>query len=161
MPDAGVEAKRRPPDSKHYVRFDPGGVAENESAFDHSCPQCKNTIMIMTTLCLLFALTADPAAPKLTENQKIESLIKIVAELKDAKFIRNGKEHDAKTAADHLRKKWDYAKKEVKTARDFIDKIATKSYLGGKPYLIRFADGREFKAADYLSERLKEIENSP
>jgi hypothetical protein len=58
-----------------------------------------------------------------------------------------------------LRKKWDFARREVKTARDFIEKIATKSYIGGQPYLIRFKDGREVKSGDYLSERLKEIES--
>ncbi len=47
----------------------------------------------------------------------------------------------------------------MKTARDFIEKIATKSYIGGQLYFIRFKDGREVKSGDYLSERLKEIEN--
>jgi len=115
--------------------------------------------MFLAFLSLSVAISSNPNAPTLTETQKIERLIKIVAELKDAKFIRNGKEHDAKAAAEHLRKKWDYTRKEVKTARDFIDKIATKSYTTGKPYLIRFADGREVESGDYLSERLKEIEN--
>lgn len=115
--------------------------------------------MLVTLLPLLVAINAEPDPPKLTEDQKIESLIKIVAELKDATFVRNGKEHDAKAAAEHLRKKWNYARKEVKTARDFIEKIATKSYIGGQLYFIRFKDGREVKSGDYLSERLKEIEN--
>lgn len=115
--------------------------------------------MIWLTLSIVFGVALHAESKQLTENQKIEMLIKRVAELKDAKFIRNGKAHDAKAAADHLRKKWDYAKKEVKTARDFIEKIATKTYTTGQPYLIRFADGREVKAGDYLSERLKEIEN--
>jgi len=115
--------------------------------------------MLLTLFSLIVAINLESSPPKLTEDQKIESLIKIVSELKDAKFIRNGKEHDAKAAAEHLRKKWDYARKEIKTARDFIEKIATKSYIGDKPYLIRFKDGREVKSADYLSERLKEIEN--
>ena len=99
--------------------------------------------MFMTLLPFLVAINAVPDPPKLSEDQKIESLIKIVSELKDAVFIRNGKEHDAKAAAEHVRKKWDYARKEVKTARDFIEKIATKSYIGNQPYLIRFADGRD------------------
>lgn len=93
-----------------------------------------------------------------TESQKIERLIEHVAALKGAVFIRNGKEHDARAAAGHLRKKWNYAKDEIKTARDFIDKIATKSSLSGQPYLIRLADGREFKSGEYLHAQLKEIE---
>lgn len=115
--------------------------------------------MITTTLCLLFALCSDSEPKPPTEDEKIEQLIKHVSELKDAVFVRNGKEYDAKAAADHLRKKWDYAKKEIKTARDFVEKIATKSYLGGQYYLIRFKDGKDVKSGDYLSDRLKEIEN--
>lgn len=114
---------------------------------------------ITTTLVTLLACTFEPAPQPLSETQKIEALIKHVAELKDAVFIRNGKEHDAKAAADHLRKKWDYARKEIKTARAFIDKIATKSYLGKQPYLIRFKDGREVKAGEYLLDHLKVLEN--
>lgn len=114
--------------------------------------------MFLCLICMCVALADPPAAPT-AETEKIEQLIKHIAELKDAVFVRNGKEYDAKAAAEHLRKKWDYAKKEVKTARDFIEKIATKSYFGDQPYLIRFKDGREVKAGDYLSERLKEIES--
>ena len=116
--------------------------------------------MLLSLLSFAVALNAEPNTPNLTEDQKIESLIKIVAELKDAVFIRNGKEHSAKAAAEHLRKKWDYARKEVKTARDFIDKIASKSHTTGQPYLIRFKDGREVKSGDFLSDRLKEIEKT-
>jgi hypothetical protein len=116
--------------------------------------------MIALLVFVSVAVAADPAQKEkpLTEDQKIEALIKHVAELKDAQFVRNDKEHDAKAAAEHLRKKWDYAKKEIKTARDFVDKIASKSSTTGKPYLIRFKNGREVKAGEYLLERLKEIE---
>ena len=116
--------------------------------------------MFLTLLSVFVGFCGDNAA-QLTETQKIEMLIKHVGELKDTVFIRNGKEHDAKAAAEHLRKKWDYAKKEIKTAREFVEKIATKSYLGGEFYRIRFKDGREVKSGEYLLERLKEIENPP
>lgn len=95
-----------------------------------------------------------------TESQKIERLVEHVATLKGAVFIRNGKEYDARAAAEHLRKKWNYVKDEIKTARDFIDKIATKSSLSGQPYRIRLADGREFKSGEYLHAQLKEIEKA-
>ena len=37
----------------------------------------------------------------------------------------------------------------------FIAKAASVSSTSGKPYLIRFKDGREVKCGDYLKERLK------
>src|SRR4051812_34506232 len=98
------------------------------------------------------------AAEEKTEKQKIEALIKHIDELKDAKFIRNGAEHDAKAAAKFMRVKWERADSEIKTARDFIDKLATTSSTSGKPYLIRLKDGKDQKLGEYLTAELKKIE---
>jgi hypothetical protein len=46
----------------------------------------------------------------------------------------------------------------VKTARDFIDKIATLSGTSGKPYVIRFEDGSEMTSRDVLLAALNKIE---
>ncbi len=89
------------------------------------------------------------------EKGKIEGLIQHIEGLKDANFIRNGKEYDAKNAAKFLRGKWQSKEKEIKTAADFIDKAASVSSSTGKPYLIRFGDGREVKCGEYLKEQLK------
>ena len=75
-----------------------------------------------------------------SERQKIEALIKYVSGLSDTKFVRDGNTYDAKTATTFLRRKWEANDSEVKTARDFIDKIATLSGTSGKPYIIRFKD---------------------
>lgn len=93
-----------------------------------------------------------------TEQQKIESLIQHVATLPDAKFVRNNKEYDAATAAKFLRGKWDAHAAEIKTARDFIDKAASVSSTTGKPYLIRFKDGKDVKSSEYLRAELKKLE---
>jgi hypothetical protein len=89
------------------------------------------------------------------ENSKIEGLISQVENLKDAKFIRNGSTYDSKDAAKFLRSKWRSKEKEIKTADDFIEKVATASSTTGKSYLIRFNDGREMKCADYLKKQLE------
>ena len=111
---------------------------------------------------LLVALTATPglrAAEKLaTEKEKIEALIKSIENLKDATFIRNDSDYDAKTAARFLRGKWQAQEKDVKTVVDFIDKVARVSGTSGKPYVIRFKDSREVKCGEYLKEELKKLE---
>jgi hypothetical protein len=104
------------------------------------------------------AVTAGQTAPA-AERKKIESLIKQVSELKDAKFIRNGATHDVSTAVRFLRGKWEANDVEVKTARDFIDKVASASGTSGKPYLIRYKDGRQTKSRDFLLAELKKIES--
>jgi len=95
---------------------------------------------------------------KLTEAKKIEMLISYVRDLKGAVFIRNGTEHDAKGAAEHLAMKRDKAGKRIKTAVEFIVNIASKSSVSGKPYSIKFADGKTVSAQQALAEELKRIE---
>jgi uncharacterized protein DUF5329 len=102
-------------------------------------------------------VAAGQTAPA-AERQKIESLIKQVGELKDAKFVRNGSSHDVSSAVRFLRGKWEANDADVKTARDFIDKVASGSGTSGKPYLIRFKDGRETKSRDFLLAELKKLE---
>lgn len=93
------------------------------------------------------------------EKKKIEALIRRVGELKEAKFIRNGSEYDVSTAVRFLRGKWKSNDKKVKTARDFVDKVASASGTSGKPYVIRFNDGRQFKSRDFLLTELKKLES--
>jgi hypothetical protein len=95
------------------------------------------------------------------EKEKIESLIKHVEGLADAKFVRNGREYDAAIAARFLRGKWEANATENKTAEDFIAKSASVSSTSGKPYLIRFKNGKETKSGDYLRGELKKLESVP
>src|SRR5262245_32486185 len=91
------------------------------------------------------AFTALAQAPP-AERDKIESLLKHVEGLRDVKFVRNGMPYDASTAVTFLRRKWQSESGNVKTAADFIDKVASKSSTSGQPYLIRFKDGKEVKS---------------
>jgi hypothetical protein len=101
------------------------------------------------------------AAPHMTEAAKIQALIGSIEHLNGAVFIRNGTEHDASEAAAHLRRKLDYAGSKVKTAQQFIDKLATGSSMTGKPYKIRFADGRTVDSASFFREQLRKLEAAP
>ncbi|MGH7852723.1 MAG: DUF5329 family protein, partial [Candidatus Binatia bacterium] len=88
----------------------------------------------------LFVILAAPSflyaqSLPVAEKQKIEALIKQVGDLKDAKFIRNGSTYEVATAVRFLRGKWDANADDVKTARDFVDKVASISGTSGKPYL--------------------------
>ena len=91
-----------------------------------------------------------------TETKKIEFLLKEVEQLKGAKFWRNGSSHSPKQAADHLRMKWEKAGKSIKTAKDFIDKIASKSSTSGKPYEIEFENGTKTETRAFFYKKLGE-----
>ena len=111
-------------------------------------------------VCWFVALTCFLPAPlhaqaNDAEKGKIEALIHNVESLKDAQFIRNGSTYNSTNAAKFLRGKWQSKDKEIHTVADFIEKAATFSSTTGKPYLIRFSDGREVKCGDYLKGILK------
>jgi viroplasmin and RNaseH domain-containing protein len=110
-------------------------------------------------LVMIFSLANFAQATKkaLTEKEKIEALIKSVENLKDAKFYRNGDFHSAKDAAEHLRMKWEKAGSKVKTAKDFIDKLASKSSITGEDYKIVYANGKEITTANFFYGELNKL----
>ena len=72
------------------------------------------------------------------------------------RFIRNGSEYSAAEGAQHLRDKLDKAGDRVKTTDDFITGIATTSFISGKPFLVKFADGHTQPTGDWLRAHLAE-----
>ena len=95
---------------------------------------------------------------ELTESQKIDALIEHIGSMKNSVFIRNGSEHPAGEAAEHLRRKWNSAANEITTAEAFIEQIASRSSLTGEPYQIRFSDGSVVQAETYLREQLAKLD---
>ncbi len=142
----------------------PVSVSVNESAAfaldDHeytlTVKEFRNQVVGTDTA--VFTLAEGTAGTeKLTEGEKIERLIEAVAGLQDAVFIRNDKEHTSTEAAKHLRDKWQWKADEIATAEDFIRVAGTRSSITGKPYVIRFPDGREVPSAEFLFNQLKTI----
>jgi hypothetical protein len=124
----------------------------------------KSLRIIIAGLLLLLALTTPllvcAADKPLTEREKIQALINHVENLKDAKFIRNGSTHDAKTAAKFLRGKWQAHEKEIKTVVDFIEKVASFSSTSGKPYVIHLNSTGDVQSGEYLKQELKKLEQT-
>ena len=86
---------------------------------------------------------------------EIDELITYV-QTSGVRFIRSGKEYSGTEGADHLRRKLAAAGDRVKTTDDFINGIATKSYLNGKPYLVKFPDGHTQPTGEWLKAHLAE-----
>jgi hypothetical protein len=103
------------------------------------------------------AARADEAVLAEAERQAIEALIESVAQLGGATFIRNGQPYPAASAARFLREKWRSRRAEVRSAEDFIERVASFSSTTSKPYLIRFADGRELPSGEHLRAELAEL----
>jgi len=115
---------------------------------------------IMLPLLLMLAASLGPtfaAEIPAAEEARIEQLIQSIERLADARFIRNGRAHDAATAGTFLRRKWESRQHLVRSAEDFIAQVASGSSTTGQPYLIRFADGREVPCGVYLRSELQRL----
>ncbi len=64
----------------------------------------------------------------------------------DCVFIRNGSEHEAEAARDHLQMKRERGKRYYSNAEEFVEKIASKSSWTGKDYLIQCGNEPQQKA---------------
>ena len=118
--------------------------------------------VVFACMAMFAAIQATAAAAQsgpTTERQKIEALIEQLGNLKDAKFIRNESTYEPATAIRFLRAKWEANDAKVKTARDFIDEVASVSGSSRKPYLMRFKDGREISSQEFLIAALNKIDS--
>ena len=71
-------------------------------------------------------------------------------------FIRNGSHHDAEDAASHMRMKYRRGKRYATTAELFIERLASKSSISGKPYTIDCPGSGAVPSGDWLTARLQE-----
>ena len=69
-------------------------------------------------------------------------------------FVRNGKEYNPSEALAHIQKKYEYAKRRITSAEDFIKYTVTKSSLSGQPYKV-VCDGRKILSAEWFMAELK------
>lgn len=99
------------------------------------------------------------AVDQVVEDEKINQLINYLRHLPNAIFIRNGSEFSPEKAADHLQGKWEKHKNKIKTAHDFVEKLATVSKTK-EPYQIRFSDGRTLTCNEVLNKELSRMESA-
>ncbi len=107
-----------------------------------------------TCVLLLFFIASSAFARDAAADREIAWLIGEV-EKADASFIRNGKEYPPAEAATHMRDKLKSAGDRVQTTEEFIEGVASKSYLSGKPYQMKLPNGTLQPAGLWLSAALK------
>jgi hypothetical protein len=126
----------------------------SQESMRHTPDAMKRLILSITAIAIFIffpqALNAERISPN--ETKQIEALI--------ASFIRNGRVYNSATAAEFLRRKWRQQEDRILSAEDFIEKIASFSSTTGRPYLIRFGDGREIPCADALRGELHKLRNN-
>lgn len=113
-------------------------------------------VMVPAEASLFGSVNVLQQPKKLTETQKIESLIAFIAK-QEGVFLRNGGEYTPGQAAEHLRMKWKKGGSAIKTADIFIEKLASTSSVSGKPYQIRLKNGQVVNLGPLLKVELKRL----
>jgi hypothetical protein len=104
-----------------------------------------------TAIALIWIAAAHAAQPTPAARAEIEYLLSAVAS-SDCRFYRNGMWYDAKSAAAHLRTKYETlaARGLIGDTDEFIDRAATKSSLSGRDYAIKCEGIAEMSSRQWL-----------
>jgi hypothetical protein len=110
---------------------------------------------IASTAIALVWIAAAHAAPTPAARIEIEYLLSAIAS-SDCRFYRNGTWYDAKSAAAHLRGKYEslVAKELIRDTDDFIERAATKSSMSGQDYAIKCEGIAEMSSRQWLTDLL-------
>ena len=99
---------------------------------------------VLATLLLSAIAMAD------TMSEEIDYILTTVRD-SDCTFIRNGKRYVADAAVDHLQMKRKHGKRYFDTADEFIENLASKSSMSGKPYFIQCGDEAQQPSGEWFA----------
>lgn len=121
---------------------------------------CRAAALVFLAL-FFSAITPNTAkaASSPREEYRIERLLKYI-ESSEAQFIRNNNVYPAEKAASHMRWKLAIAGDKIKTADDFVNLIASRSYQTGDEYRVKFDDGDAITTERWLKDHLRFIDAS-
>ena len=86
-------------------------------------------------------------------QEEVAHLLDYIAQ-SNCSFIRNDKVYDAVQARDHINKKYEYVKKRISSAEQFIAYAASKSSITGKKYQVTCGETTMLSNA-WLEEELR------
>jgi hypothetical protein len=116
-----------------------------------------NGVSSFFLLFIFSVMFLNPQTPKLSEKEKIEYLLEAL-ENSNLIFIRNGDEYSSKDAKSHMQKKLEYAGNRITNVDQFINYLATKSSISGKPYYVKYPDGKKVQSSVWMRELLNKLE---
>jgi hypothetical protein len=102
---------------------------------------------------IIVATVLAPMESRADTEIEIKHLIEYIENSK-CTFIRNGKEYSTEEALTHIQNKYEYAKRWIKSAEDFIKYTVTKSSMSGQPYTV-WCNGQKILSAEWLTAELK------
>ena len=121
--------------------------------------QMVSVLTIAVTVLFFLFPTVGSSSQAEPVDKTVQYLIGYVA-TSDVTFIRNSGKYSSREASEHMQKKYEHFRDEIKTPEDFIKLCATRSLLTGKPYLVVNEQGEEFRTSEWLTAELGEYRNS-
>lgn len=112
---------------------------------------------ILLSLSLIFPMLSFADVPT-KQKAEVDHLIAFVTG-SSCQFKRNFSYHTGKDAADHINKKYNHFKDEIKTTEDFIRFSATKSLLTSKVYKIKCEGNELLETSVWLQTELEAFRN--
>jgi hypothetical protein len=113
-------------------------------------------------LFLLGALLLPPALAAPTPASVSVEITSLMTRLEHAgcEFNRNGSWYSGTEAKAHLLLKLGAAG-DFQSAEQFIERVASRSSMSGRPYLVRCEVSPPIESSEWLTAQLKEIRSSP
>ena len=70
---------------------------------------------------------------------------------------RNGDDHPAADGIEHIKKKYDYFRDDIKSTEEFIEYSATKSTMSGDYYMVTCPGKTTIRTRDWLMAELRDF----
>ena len=116
-------------------------------------------MLLILAVCTSGLAAAGPPAtaePDEAAQTEIAALLAAVG-TSGCTFIRNDEPGTATAARAHLERKYRYARKKLDSTEDFIERVASKSSMTGRPYLVECPEKPRQPTREWLFECLEEI----
>ncbi len=115
--------------------------------------------LLFRVFAAVLSVLAAPAIAEATQTEQLDTTIEyLISHVSGSglTFIRNARRYSGAEAAEHMHRKYEHFKDEIRTPEDFITRCATRSLLSGKLYLIITEQGEEIATSDWLGRALEE-----
>lgn len=136
--------------AESIMEMEPINFKFNNFSYTITCKQLVNLLIGDDFANFELVENVFPLKVVKDETKEIEALLKKI-ESSNIIFVRNGTEHSPKEAANHLRSKWKQSNGKIKTKKEFIDHLATKSSQTGELYYVILEDGTKKQASIWLA----------
>jgi Family of unknown function (DUF5329) len=114
----------------------------------------KGAAVVVVVLVTAFSSVGARSDVSDSDRREVVHLLNFLRS-SDCAMERNGKKYNSEDAYSHVKKKYDYFRRKMRTTEDFIDYSASKSTISGKFYLVFCDNEPVIRTRDWLLEELR------